>query len=208
MTSDLEEYLLAHSTKPTEQLLHIEKITNQLTTHPHMLSGTLQGELLKMLSVMIKPANILEIGTFTGYSAMCLVQGLPKNGELHTIEKNDELEDLLKVNLTDRRIKLHIGDAKEIVKQFSNKSFDLVFIDADKREYTAYYELVFPLLNSGGWILADNTVWDGHIIDPKYDKDPQTVGLKRFNDLIATDDRVEKLMLPMRDGITLIYKKP
>ena len=208
MTPELEEYLLAHSTKQSALLQYIEQKTNQLTTHPHMLSGTLQGELLRMFSLMIKPRRILEIGTFTGYSANCLLGGLAGDGELHTIEKNDELEDFLSEVLLDERIHLHIGDAKEVLKQLIDSQFDVVFIDADKREYVEYYNLVFPMVRPGGWILADNTVWDGHIIDPLYNNDKQTQGLQHFNDLIAGDDRVEKLMLPMRDGITLIYKKP
>lgn len=157
---------------------------------------------------MIKPRRILEIGTFTGYSANCLLGGLAGDGELHTIEKNDELEDFLSEVLLDERIHLHIGDAKEVLKPLIDSQFDVVFIDADKREYVEYYNLVFPMVRPGGWILADNTVWDGHIIDPLYNNDKQTQGLQHFNDLIAGDDRVEKLMLPMRDGITLIYKKP
>jgi len=186
MTPELEEYLLAHSTKQSALLQYIEQKTNQLTTHPHMLSGALQGELLRMFSLMINPRRILEVGTFTGYSANCLL------GEV----------------LLDERIHLHIGDAKEVLKQLIDSQFDMVFIDADKREYVEYYNLVFPMVRPGGWILADNTVWDGHIIDPLYNNDKQTQGLQHFNDLIAGDDRVEKLMLPMRDGITLIYKKP
>ncbi len=207
MTPDLEEYLLAHSTKPSKELQYIEQITNQLTTHPHMLSGALQGELLRLLSMMIKPRTVLEIGSFTGYSAICLLGGLAVDGELHTIEQNDELEDLLGKVLTDKRIHLHIGDAKQVIGKMSDYKFDIVFIDADKREYVQYYKLVFPLVKVGGWIFADNTVWDGHIIDKNYSKDAQTIGLQKFNDFVAGDDHVEKLMLPMRDGITLIYKK-
>ena len=157
---------------------------------------------------------ILELGTFTGYSALCLAEGLPEDGELVTIEHNDELEEIIRKNLSlsplGKKIRLIIGDAKEVISgqlsAVSVQSFDLVFIDADKREYCAYWELVYDLVRPGGWILADNTLWDGHIIDSSYDRDKQTLGLRAFNDLIAADERVEQVILPLRDGLTLIHK--
>ena len=145
---------------------------------------------------------------------MCLAEGLPEDGELVTIEHNDELEEIIRKNLSlsplGKKIRLIIGDAKEVISgqlsAVSVQSFDLVFIDADKREYCAYWELVYDLVRPGGWILADNTLWDGHIIDSSYDRDKQTLGLRAFNDLIAADERVEQVILPLRDGLTLIHK--
>lgn len=158
---------------------------------------------------MIRPNRILELGTFTGYSALCLAEGLSEDGELVTIEHNDELETTIRRNLAksplSSKIRLIIGDAKEYLSGEAGL-FDLVFIDADKREYCAYLDLVYPLLPVGGFILADNTLWDGHIIDPAYDKDKQTLGLRAFNDRLAADERFEKVILPLRDGLTLIRK--
>jgi predicted O-methyltransferase YrrM len=186
-----------------------------------MLSGHVQGRVLSMLSQMIQPKRILELGTFTGYSALCLAEGLSENGKLITIEHNDEMEDSIRRNLAlsplGEKIELRIGEAKEILKQLSNEianqleedsekheKFDLVFIDADKKEYCDYLDLVLPLMQEGGWILADNTLWDGHIIDPSYDKDKQTIGLRDFNDKVMADEHLEKVILPLRDGLTII----
>ena len=210
----IEEYVEQHSSPENEALKEITRTTNQLTVHPHMLSGQVQGRLLAMLSHMITPKRILEIGTFTAYSALCLAEGLTPNGVLHTIEINDELEDLIKHNLSlsplGKKIQLHIGDAIEVISTFknlpANEKFDMVFIDADKREYVEYYEAVFPLVRRKGYILADNTLWDGHIIDDKYAKDKQTIGLRKFNDFVLADRRVEKVLLPIRDGLTIIRK--
>ena len=162
-----------------------------------------------MISHMIRPRRILELGTFTGYSALCLAEGLAEDGRLITIEHNDELEETIRRNF-DRssladRIELRIGDCKSEIGDLDGL-FDLVFIDADKREYCAYIDLVYPLVPVGGFILADNTLWDGHIIDPSYDKDKQTLGLRAFNDKIAADDRFEQVILPLRDGLTIIRK--
>jgi predicted O-methyltransferase YrrM len=162
---------------------------------------------------MLRPRRILELGTFTGYSALCLAEGLADDGRLITIEHNDELEDTIRRNLSrsplGEKIELMIGDCKEILSTFRfplSTLFDLVFIDADKREYCTYLELVYPLVPVGGFILADNTLWDGHIIDPAYDKDKQTLGLRAFNDQLAQDDRFEQVILPLRDGLTIIRK--
>ena len=205
----LEEYISVHSTPENEVLESIVRDTHIHILNPHMLSGHVQGRVLSMISHMIRPNRILELGTFTGYSALCLAEGLSENGELVTIEHNDELEDTIRRNLAksplSSKIRLIIGDAKEYL---SGKAglFDLVFIDADKREYCAYLDLVYPLIPVGGFILADNTLWDGHIIDPAYDKDKQTLGLRAFNDRLAADERFEKVILPLRDGLTLIRK--
>ena len=158
---------------------------------------------------MIRPKRILELGTFTGYSALCLAEGLAEGGRLVTIEHNDELEDTIRRNLSrsplSDRIELMIGDCKLVIGELEG-SFDLVFIDADKREYSEYLDLVYPLVPVGGFILADNTLWDGHIIDAAYDKDKQTLGLRAFNDKLKEDDRFEQVILPLRDGLTIIRK--
>lgn len=233
--SSLDEYIEQHTTPEPELFAHITRDTNLHILNPHMLSGQVQGELLRMLSRMIRPQRILELGTFTGYSALCLAEGLAEGGELITIEHNDELEATIRRNLSQsplgKQIQLIIGDAKQIISDLSSVSasslsapavcqakpvsllsgeaglFDLVFIDADKREYCAYYELVFPLVRQGGFILADNTLWDGHIVDPAYDRDKQTVGLRAFNRMVADDPRVSQVILPLRDGLTIIYKR-
>ena len=212
---NLQEYIENHTTPEPELFARITRDTNLHVLNPHMLSGQVQGELLRMLSRMIRPKRILELGTFTGYSALCLAEGLLQDGELITIEHNDELEETIRHNISQSplcaRIHLIIGDAKEILSNqqsvVSNQMFDLVFIDADKREYCAYYELVFPLVRQGGFILADNTLWDGHIVDPAYDRDKQTVGLRAFNRMVADDPRVSQVILPLRDGLTIIYKR-
>jgi predicted O-methyltransferase YrrM len=205
----LEEYISVHSTPENEVLESIVRDTHIHILNPHMLSGHVQGRVLSMISHMIRPNHILELGTFTGYSALCLAEGLSEDGELVTIEHNDELEDTIRRNLAksplSSKIRLIIGDAKEYLSGEAGL-FDLVFIDADKREYCAYLDLVYPLLPVGGFILADNTLWDGHIIDPAYDKDKQTLGLRAFNDRLAADERFEKVILPLRDGLTLIRK--
>ena len=208
----LEEYISSHSTAENEVLESIARDTHVHILNPHMLSGHVQGRVLSMFSYMLRPRRILELGTFTGYSALCLAEGLADDGRLITIEHNDELEDTIRRNLSrsplGKKIELMIGDCKEILStfRFPLSTFDLVFIDADKREYCAYLELVYPLVPVGGFILADNTLWDGHIIDPAYDKDKQTLGLRAFNDQLAQDDRFEQVILPLRDGLTIIRK--
>jgi predicted O-methyltransferase YrrM len=171
-----------------------------------------------MISQMIRPERILELGTFTGYSALCLAEGLTEDGTLLSIEHNDELEDMIRRNLAlsplGEKVELVIGDAKEELRRLGERReakgkelFDLVFIDADKKEYCDYLDLVLPLMREGGWILADNTLWDGHIVDPAYDKDRQTVALRAFNDKVMQDERLEKVILPLRDGLTIIRVK-
>ncbi len=209
----IEDYISAHSTAESEWLEAITRDTYVHILNPHMLSGHIQGRVLSMLSHMIRPKRILELGTYTGYSALCLAEGLAEDGRLISIEHNDELEETIRRNLArsplGEKIELLIGDAVERVKELASEGkneFELVFIDADKREYCAYIEAVYPLVPTGGFILADNTLWDGHIIDPAYDRDKQTLGLRAFNDKMKEDDRFEQVILPLRDGLTLIRK--
>lgn len=206
----LDEYISAHTTAENAVLEAITRDTHVHILNPHMLSGHVQGRVLSMISHMIKPKRILELGTFTGYSALCLAEGLAKGGKLVTIEHNDELEETIRRNIArsplSDRIELVIGDAKEYLTANANAKADLVFIDADKREYCEYLDLVYPLVPVGGFILADNTLWDGHIIDAAYDKDKQTLGLRAFNDKLKEDDRFEQVILPIRDGLTIIRK--
>ena len=206
----LEEYISLHTSPENEVLEAITRDTHVHILNPHMLSGHVQGRVLSMLSHMIRPKRILELGTFTGYSALCLAEGLAEGGRLITIEHNDELEETIQRNLSlsplCERIELRIGDCKLVIGDLKDQVFDLVFIDADKREYCTYLDAVYPLVPVGGFILADNTLWDGHIIDPAYDKDKQTLGLRAFNDKLKEDDRFEQVILPLRDGLTLIRK--
>ena len=201
------EYIEQHSSPESDVLQQITRRTYLEVINPRMLSGHVQGRVLSMLSKMIQPKRILELGTFTGYSALCLAEGLTEDGELVTLEHNDEMEDAIRRNLglspLGEKVKLVIGDAKESLQRLKGE-FDLVFIDADKKEYCDYLDLVLPLMRKGGWILADNTLWDGHIVDPVYDKDRQTVALRAFNDRVAQDERLEKVILPLRDGLTII----
>ena len=214
----LSEYIEQHSSAESAVLQKITRSTHLEVINPRMLSGHVQGRVLSMLSQMIQPKRILELGTFTGYSALCLAEGLTEDGRLITIEHNDEMEDSIRRNLAlsplGEKIELVIGDAKEAMRRLGERReakgtevFDLVFIDADKKEYCDYLDLVLPLMREGGWILADNTLWDGHIIDPAYDKDKQTVALRAFNDKVAQDERLEKVILPLRDGLTIIKVK-
>ena len=207
---NVEDYILSHTDAEPEYLAKVNRATHLKLINPRMLSGHLQGRVLSMFCKMIQPRFILELGTFTGYSALCMAESLPENGILHTIECDDELEDFIKQNFSaseyNEKIKLHIGDALQVIEKL-DIIFDLVFIDADKREYLAYYEAVLPKLRSGGFILADNTLWDGKVLQKAENNDKQTIEIMRFNDFVATDRRVEKLMLPLRDGLTIIRKK-
>lgn len=210
----LEDYIERYSSPEPEWLSRITRDTYQHVLNPHMLSGQVQGRLLSMLSHMLQPKYILELGTYTGYSALSLAEGLAEGGQVYTIEHNDELEDTIRRNIASSpyadRITLLLGDAKTIIgnreSKIENRNFDLVFIDADKREYCAYYDLIYSRVRVGGYILADNTLWDGHVVDSAYDRDAQTLGLRAFNERIATDERVEQVILPVRDGLTLIRK--
>ena len=214
----LSEYIEQHSSPESDVLQQITRSTHLEVINPRMSSGHVQGRVLSMISQMIQPQRILELGTFTGYSALCLAEGLTEDGQLLTIEHNDEMEDSIRRNLAlspiGDKVQLLIGDAKEELRRLGEgqktkeaELFDLAFIDADKKEYCDYLDLVLPLMRPGGWILADNTLWDGHIIDPAYDKDKQTVSLRAFNDKVAQDPQLEKVILPLRDGLTIIRVK-
>ncbi|MCQ2310957.1 MAG: O-methyltransferase [Paludibacteraceae bacterium] len=210
----INEYIEQHSSQEPDYLQVINRDTNLHVLNAHMLSGHIQGRLLAMMSRMICPTYILELGTYTGYSALCLAEGLHADGHLFTIERNDELQDTIQRNLglspLGSRITSLIGEAQTYLTAENSSLptfFDLVFIDADKREYCDYIDLVYSRVRAGGWILADNTLWDGHVVDSAYDKDAQTLGLRAFNDYIAHDERLEKVILPFRDGLTIIRKK-
>ncbi|MCR4613933.1 MAG: O-methyltransferase [Bacteroidaceae bacterium] len=206
----IDEYILRHIDAEPERLHRLWRATQLHLLYPRMASGHLQGRMLVMLTRMIQPRRILELGTFSGYSALCLAEGMPDDAVLHTIEVNDEQEGFtrpwLEASPWADRIHLHIGNALDIVPTLG-EPFDLIYIDADKRHYADFYRLVKPHLNSGGYILADNTLWDGHVVEPEHQHDAQTQGIMAFNDLVAQDKEVEKVILPMRDGLTIIRKK-
>ena len=209
MSKELEDYILAHTEPEPEYLYRLWRATNSHTIHGRMASGHLQGRLLKMLVKMIRPKNILEIGTFSGYSAISMGEGLADDGRLYTYEINDEMEDFTRPWIEGSevadKIEFIIGDALTEAPKLGI-AFDMVFMDGDKRTYRDCYEMVMTILKPGGFILADNTLWDGHVVDPAYDKDHQTQGIETFNDYIAQDSRVEQVILPLRDGLTLIRK--
>ncbi len=211
MTQHLDDYILAHIDPEEPLLAELDRETHLYHLRPRMVSGHLQGHILTMICRMVQPRRILELGTFTGYSALCLAKGLVEGGELHTIEIDDEIEDFARSYFDrspyTRQIKMLIGDAIEIIPTLSD-SYDLVFIDANKRDYLTYYELILPKVRPGGFILADNTLWDGKVVTDPDSRDPQTRGILAFNDFVATDTRVEKVILPLRDGLTILWKKP
>lgn len=205
----LEDYLDSHCSAEPSYLAAVAESTRQHVLNPRMLCGRVEGMFLRMFSSLVRPQRVLELGTYTGYSALCLAEGLQPTGSLITIEHNDELEDRIRSHFAltplGQKIELVIDDAVDYLNSYQDcHLFDLVFIDADKRQYPDYYELVFPLVRRGGYILADNTLWDGHIQDPAYDHDPQTLGLRRFNDMVVGDTRVNSMILPLRDGLTII----
>ncbi len=206
---DLTTYIANHIDPEGDYLYRLYRATNLHTLHGRMASGHLQGRLLKMLVQMTQAKRVLEVGTFSGYSAICLAEGLPDDGLLYTFEINDEQEDFtrpwIEGSAVANKIRFIIGDAITEAPRLGI-TFDLVFIDGDKRTYIETYEMALSVLRQGGFIVADNTLWDGHVCDSAYDKDQQTLGIRRFNDLVAADTRVEKVILPLRDGLTLIRK--
>lgn len=206
---DQTTYIANHIDPEGDYLYRLYRATNLHTLHGRMASGHLQGRLLKMLVQMTQAKRVLEVGTFSGYSAICLAEGLPDDGLLYTFEINDEQEDFTRPWIAGSSVanKIHfiIGDAITEAPRLGI-TFDLVFIDGDKRTYVETYEMALSVLRQGGFIVADNTLWDGHVFDFAYDKDQQTLGIRRFNDLVAADTRVEKVILPLRDGLTLIRK--
>lgn len=207
----MEDYIAAYSQPQDRVLAWIEKQTHLRTNHARMLCGPVEGKLLEMVSGMISPRRILEIGVFTGYSSICLARGLKEGGMLDALELNDELEDLIReayrrADLEDR-IRLYIGDAKEIIPGLEPEAYDLVFIDANKREYTRYYDLVWDKVRPGGYILADNVLWNGKVFSEHAPADAQTRGIMEFNERVRNDPRVENVILPLRDGLNMIRKK-
>ena len=207
------KYIEDHASTPSQALEWVVKQTHIRTNHARMLSGAIQGQVLRMLAQMTGATDILELGTFTGYSAICLASALPEGGHLDTLELNDELEDLIlegfdRAGLADK-IELHIGDCKETVLRLKEEGrmYDIVYIDANKREYCEYYDLVFDMIRPGGLILADNVIWDGKVCLDPLPQDKQTQSIVRFNDMVSADPRVESVILPLRDGLNVIRKK-
>lgn len=212
MESAQDKYIEEHCSISNEALDWLERQTNIRTNYPRMLTGKVQGEFLYMMTRMISPRNVLEIGTFTGYSAICMALALEGEGHIDTLEINDELEDLILEGFeragVSGRVSLHIGDAVEFLRrQDGKKLYDLTFIDANKREYPDYYELALTLTRPGGFILADDVLWDGKVYAEQIPTDKQTSGIVRFNDLAASDPRVETVILPVRHGLSIIRKK-
>ena len=206
----IDEYIDSHIDPEGDYLYRLWRATNLHTVHGRMASGHLQGRLLKMLVQMIRPQNILEVGTFSGYSAICMAEGLAPGGRVWTYEINDEMEDFTRPWIEGSpvadRIEFRIGDANVEAPRLGIE-FDMAFVDGDKRTYRQTYDTLLPIIRSGGYIIADNTLWDGHVVDRAYDHDSQTRGIETFNDYIANDDRVEKVILPIRDGLTIIRKR-
>ena len=207
----LDEYVLEHSDAEPEYLYRLWRDTNVRLLHGRMASGRLQGRLLKMMVRMIRPQRVIEVGTFSGYSALCMAEGLAANGSGHlfTYEINDEQEPFTRPWIENSPwadcVTFLIGDAGTEGAGLGER-FDMAFVDGDKRTYVETYEALLPLMNPGAFILADNTLWDGHVIDPDYERDQQTAGIRRFNDHVAQDDRVSRVMMPLRDGLTIIRK--
>ena len=211
MNQDIFNYIERHIDPHPDNLHRLERATNIHLINGRMCSGHLQGRLLKVLTAMIRPKRVLELGTFSGYSALCIAEGLEPDAHLDTIEFDDELEDFIRTHFDrsplGKQITLHIGDACQIIEELNDIDFDLVFVDANKRHYVDYYRLVLPRVRKGGFIIADNTLWDGKVVDWGKKLDDQTRGILEFNDLVAQDPSVETVILPLRDGLTILYKK-
>ena len=207
----IEEYILSHIDSEPDLLKRMTREAHVKLLRPRMISGNIQGRLLKMLTTLLKPDNILEIGTFTGYSALCLAEGAPENSKIVTIEIDDEMESFIQRYLQEseygHKVELKIGDALQIMNSYSDNFFDLIFIDANKRDYCAYYNIAINKLKTGGAILADNTLWNGKVVEQINHDDEQTKGVFEFNNQIKEDTRIEKVILPIRDGLTIIRKK-
>ena len=206
-------YIAGHATPQSEALAWVEKQTHIRTNHARMLSGAVQGQVMRMIVQMCGARDILELGTFTGYSAICLGAAMPQDGHLDTLEINDELEDLIlegfeRAGLSEK-IDLHIGDCKETLRRFAEegRKYDLVYMDANKREYCEYYDLIFDMVRPGGLILADNVLWDGKVCQDPLPQDKQTLSIAAFNDMVSADPRVESVIMPLRDGLNIIRKK-
>lgn len=207
---NIEQYALAHSQPENSVLSKLNRETHAKVMQPRMLSGHMQGNFLTMISKMLKPVRVLEIGTYTGYSAICLAQGLIDNGKLYTIDVNEELEEMVKKYIKEAglgdKINVLIGDAMKIIPSLKEQ-FDIVFIDADKKNYSNYYDLVFDKVRSGGYIIADNVLWSGKILDLQNNKDADTLLIDSFNKKVHQDERVEHMLLPLRDGLMIARKK-
>ncbi len=210
LPQEIDDYVVAHSAKEPELLQQLNRETNQKVLQPRMLSGHYQGRLLSLLSKLINPHNILEIGTYTGYSALCLAEGMKSNGVLHTIDINEELVDLQKryfeASPWKEQIVQHLGDATEIISSLK-VDFDLVFIDADKPNYPTYFQQIMEKLRPGGVILSDNVLWSGKVVEPVKEDDESTKALLEYNKLLAEDERLETVILPVRDGLTISRRK-
>ena len=207
----LDDYILSHISEEPENLRRLNRHVNTRLLYSRMCSGHLQGRLLKMLTAMVNPRRVLELGTYAGYSALCIAEGLRRDdARVDTIEVEDELEDFIREHLAESpygdRVDLHIGDAMSIIPVINRGDWDMVYIDANKRTYVDYLELLLPMLPKNAFILADNTLWDGKIVDTVTNHDPQTLGIAAFNDLVARDKRLETVILPIRDGLTLLRK--
>ncbi|MCP9201428.1 O-methyltransferase [Gramella sp. GC03-9] len=202
----IDDYIIAHSEKEPELLSRLNRETNQKMLQPRMLSGHYQGRVLSLLSKIKMPGSILEIGTYTGYSALCLAEGLTKDGKLHTIDVNEELVDFQKKYFDQSpysaQIHQYLGDATEIIPQIPEK-FDMVFIDADKPNYPAYFDLIIDKMNPGGIILSDNVLWSGKVVEKVKEDDESTQALLVYNKMLAEDPRVETVIMPLRDGLTI-----
>lgn len=209
LPNNISEYSEMYTSGESPLLHELNRQTHIRTTRPRMLSGHLQGRFLAMLSHWIKPQNILEIGTFTGYSALCLAEGLIENGTLITIDNNPETNAMARQyfekSAYHSKIQLLEGNALEIIPTL-NREFDIVFIDADKENYEKYYDLVIPILKTGGTLLADNVLWSGKVVEPVKENDKETIALKRFNEMVNRDSRVENILLPLRDGLMIARK--
>lgn len=205
----LEHYIEAHIGVEPECLRSIERTTNLQRINGRMCAGHIQGRMLKMFTRMISPRRVLELGTFTGYSALCIAEGLPEGGRLVTVEADDELQETILSNFSrseaGERIELVVGDALEVCRRWGDGEFDMVFIDADKRQYPEYYREAKRLVRPGGYILADNILWDGHVAEAgRHDR--QTLGVREFNDMVASDPDVEVAIIPVRDGLSIIRR--
>lgn len=209
MSPELELYISRHISPEPPELARIDRLSNLRLVNGRMCSGHIQGRLLKMLAAMVKPKMVLELGTFSGYSALCLAEALDDDAHVHTIEVDDELEVFIRHNLSSSpagsKVSLHIGDALDIMSQWPPESFDLIFIDADKRLYVDYFNAAIDLLKTGGFIIADNTLWDGHVVE-EGKHSPQTRGIIDFNNIAAESQRVETAIIPLRDGLSILRK--
>ncbi len=203
----LDDYVARHSTPPDDYLHRLYRATHLHLLRPRMASGPVQGQLLRMLMQMVRPRTVVEIGTYSGYSALAMASGMPRGGVVHTFEVNDEQECFTRPWLEgapyEARVEMWVGNVFELLPPMQLQ-VDVAYIDANKREYVDYYDLLMPFMHSGSLLLADNTLWDGHVVDPAYDRDAQTLAIRRFNDHVAADPRVEQLILSERDGLTLM----